>query len=181
MAPMAWQRFWAVVVVMGLAACASPADPTSTPAGATMQLTSAAFADGGPIPAKYTCDGDDVSPPLAWTDVPEGTRAFALIVTDPDAGDFVHWVLTAIPGETRELPEGEGDAIGVPGQTSFGDAGWGGPCPPSGEHRYVFELLALSEPPESQPGVAFDADAVRSMTEGRTLARGELTGTYARR
>jgi len=183
---MAWRHLGLVVLGIGLAAC-SLADRSTvdvqeaTPEGPIMLLTSSAFADGGPIPAMYTCDGDDVSPPLAWTDVPPDTRAFALIVSDPDAGGFVHWVLTAIPGDARELAEGEGDATGVPGQTSFGDVGWGGPCPPSGEHRYVFELLALSEPLELGSGVVFDAAAARSMAEGRTLARGELTGTYARR
>lgn len=184
---MAWRQLWAVVVLgIGLAACSfaeqSMVDvQEATPEGPIMQLTSSAFADGGPIPAVHTCDGGDISPPLTWTDVPPETRALALIVTDPDAGGFVHWVLTAIPGDVRELAEGQGDAIGVAGQTSFGDVGWGGPCPPSGEHRYVFELLALSEPLEHESGIVFDADTVRSLAEGRTLARGELTGTYARR
>jgi Raf kinase inhibitor-like YbhB/YbcL family protein len=183
---MALRHLGLVVLGIALAAC-SFADRSvvdvqeATPEGPIMLLTSAAFDDGGPIPAKYTCDGDDVSPPLAWTDVPPDTRAFALIVTDPDAGGFVHWVLTDIPGDARELAEGQGDTTGVAGRTSFSDVGWGGPCPPSGEHRYVFELLALSEPLVQDPGVVLDAAAVRSMAEGRTLARGELTGTYARR
>jgi Raf kinase inhibitor-like YbhB/YbcL family protein len=149
------------------------------PSPDAMRLTSSAFADGGAIPEDYTCDGGDVSPPLAWERVPEGVHAFALIVTDPDAGGFVHWVLYGIPGDVRELPEGEGDAIGTPGRNGFGGEGWGGPCPPSGEHRYVFELLALSEPVRVDGGPT--ADGVRSVAEGATLARAELTGVYSRR
>jgi Raf kinase inhibitor-like YbhB/YbcL family protein len=142
----------------------------------TMELTSSSFGDGEAIPAQHTCDGDDVSPPLAWSDAPDGTAAFVLIVVDPDAAGFVHWLLTDIPGDARELPEGEGDAIGRPGPNDFGRPGWGGPCPPSGEHRYEFTLYALPEPIEN----ATDADAVRSQAEEVALARATLTGRYSR-
>ena len=142
-----------------------------------MELTSTSFAEGGSIPTEHTCDGADTSPPLAWSGVPDGTESFALIVDDPDAGGFVHWVLTGIPGDTRDLPAGEGDAIGTPGPTSFGRTGWGGPCPPSGEHRYVFTLYALAEPVPD----ASSADAVRSHAEGAALGRATLTGVYSRR
>ena len=141
-----------------------------------MQLTSSSFADGEAIPAKHTCDGADISPPLAWSDVPDGAASFALIVDDPDAGGFVHWALTDIPGSARELPEGEGDSIGTPGPNDFGRTGWGGPCPP-GEHHYAFTLYAL---PEAIIG-ATDADAVRTAAERSALGRATLTGTYARR
>jgi Raf kinase inhibitor-like YbhB/YbcL family protein len=168
-------------VGIGLAGCTllSSQEESIVPDAETMRLTSPAFTDGGAIPEDYTCDGGDLSPPLAWEGVPEGVHSFALIVTDPDAGGFVHWVLAGIPADVRELPEGEGDAIGRPGRNGFGGEGWGGPCPPSGEHRYAFELLALSEPlrGESAPNV----DRVRSVAEGATLARAELTGVYARR
>jgi Raf kinase inhibitor-like YbhB/YbcL family protein len=169
-----------VVVGIGLAACtAASSQEASTMAGiANMTLTSPAFENGGPIPATYTCDGEDRSPPLRWEGVPDGTQAFALIVTDPDAGGFVHWLLTDIPGDRRELPEGEGDAIGVPGPMSFGRTGWGGPCPPGGEHRYTFTLYALSE--ALGLGGSADAAAVRSTAEELTLGVGELTGVYAR-
>lgn len=146
--------------------------------GGQMRLTSEAFEDGGSIPATYTCDGDDTSPPLAWDEVPEGTAAFALIVEDPDARDFVHWVLADIPGDEGGLPEGEGDSIGVPGRNSFGRTGWGGPCPPRGEHRYVFTLYALSAPLELS-GEA-DAAAVRDAMDGKVLAEARLTGVYTR-
>lgn len=144
----------------------------------SMQLTSPAFAEGGEIPAKYGCSGEDVSPPLAWTDVPEEVDSFVLIVTDPDAGGFVHWVLTDIPGHVRELPEGSGDNAGIPGRNGFGRTGWGGPCPPSGVHRYVFELLAVAEP--LVLGGEPTESRVRGAAEGRTVARAELSGTYSR-
>ena len=141
----------------------------------TMELTSSSFGQGEPIPAKHTCDGADTSPPLAWSDVPGGTASFALIVDDPDARGFVHWVLTDIPGDARELPEGEGDSIGMPGPNDFGRTGWGGPCPP-GEHRYVFTLYALPEPISG----ANEAAAVRTAAEVSALARATLRGVYAR-
>jgi Raf kinase inhibitor-like YbhB/YbcL family protein len=169
----------ALALGIGLAACSSPSSEEASSMADAMQLTSPAFTDGGAIPQEYTCDGGDVSPPLAWDGVPEGTDSFALIVTDPDAGGFVHWVLVDIPGDVRELAEGEGDRVGRPGRNGFGGTGWGGPCPPSGQHRYVFELLALSRPLEIAGEVS--ADRVRSAAAGATLARGELTGVYARR
>ena len=137
-----------------------------------MELTSAAFDDGGPIPARYTCDAEDVSPPLRWSGAPDGTTGFALIVDDPDARGFVHWVLADIPGDVTELGEGEGDSVGTPGVNDFGRSGWGGPCPPRGEHRYVFTLYALSEPLGLGSGAS--ADAVRRALEGRVLGEATL-------
>jgi Raf kinase inhibitor-like YbhB/YbcL family protein len=141
-----------------------------------MKLSSPAFTDGGPIPARFTCDGKDVSPPLAWDDVPEGTRAFALVVQDLDAHDFVHWLLSNIPGDLHELPEGQGDTIGTPGATSFRKTGWGGPCPPSGEHRYVFTLYALSAPLDATGTL----DEVLDGVDRVGLGRAQLTGVYSR-
>lgn len=143
-----------------------------------MRLTSPAFADGGAIPSKHTCDGEDVSPPLAWSDAPDATQAYVLVVEDPDARNFVHWLLTDIPADTTELPEGQGDRIGRPGPNDFRTTGWGGPCPPSGEHRYVFTLYAVSEPIGIGDGASV-RDA-RSAMEGRVLAEATLTGRYAR-
>jgi Raf kinase inhibitor-like YbhB/YbcL family protein len=177
----AW-RFAAWLVGIGLAACTSTSSPEVSAMNrigtTTMTLHSPAFEDGGPIPTKYTCDGEDVSPPLAWEHVPEGTQAFALLVTDPDARDFIHWVLTDIPGDVHELPEGRGDAIGVPGATSFGPVGWSGPCPPSGTHHYLFTLFALPEP--LGLGGAAGAEALRNAARMNALASVELTGIYAR-
>ena len=143
-----------------------------------MQITSDAFDEGGIIPADYTCDGADTSPQLAWTDVPDGVDSLALIVDDPDAGGFVHWVLTGIGADVQELPIGDGDSIGTPGRNDFGRIGWGGPCPPSGQHRYRFMLYALSSPIE----IAGEADAiaVRDAIRDLVLAEATLTGVYAR-
>jgi len=166
----------AALVAPVLAGCGGA--PGTTQEDSTMQLTSSAFAGGEPIPARHTCDGDDISPPLAWEGAPDGTAAFVLVVHDPDAGDFVHWLLTDIPGDATELAEGEGDAIGTAGPNDFGRTGWGGPCPPSGEHRYVFTLSALSGPIEVGP--AADADAARQAMSDRVLATATLTGVYER-
>jgi Raf kinase inhibitor-like YbhB/YbcL family protein len=168
----------AVIAVAVLAAC-SPAEPDSNQEAevTTMLLTSGSFDDGGTIPSRHTCDEADISPPLAWSDVPDGTQSFALIVEDPDARGFVHWLLINVPGATRELPEGEGDAIGTPEPNDFGRSGWGGPCPPSGQHRYVFTLYALPAPIVN----GTDADTVRDQAEASALARATLTGVYERR
>lgn len=167
----------AVVVAWAIVAACSTAGPTTPQTEVTtMELTSGSFGEGEPIPPQHTCDGADTSPPLAWSGVPDGTDSFALIVDDPDARGFVHWVLTGIPGDVRELPEGEGDSIGTPGPNDFGRTGWGGPCPP-GEHRYVFTLYALPEPTSG----ASDANAVRSHAEEAALAQTTLTGVYSRR
>jgi Raf kinase inhibitor-like YbhB/YbcL family protein len=141
-----------------------------------MKLTSSAFTEGTSIPSRYTCDGENVSPPLAWSDVPDGTAAFVLTVQDPDARDFVHWLLSNIPGDLRELPEGQGDAIGTPGVNNFRATGWGGPCPPSGEHRYVFTMYALS-------GTVAATDSLQQVLDGVEaveLGRAALTGVYRR-
>jgi Raf kinase inhibitor-like YbhB/YbcL family protein len=143
-----------------------------------MNLRSSAFEEGGSIPRQYTCDGGDTSPPLEWDDVPGGTGAFALIVYDPDARGWIHWVLVDIPGDVRELGEGAGDSVGTPGRNDFGRTGWGGPCPPSGEHRYAFTLYALAAP--LGLGDAPSAVAVRAAVGGRSLAEARLTGVYAR-
>lgn len=164
------------IAVLVLAGCSGPAP--GTPEETTMELTSETFGEGGSIPVQHTCDGDNISPPLAWDDVPEGAAAFVLVVEDPDAGGFVHWLLTDIPGDSRELPEGAGDAIGMPGHNDFGLSGWGGPCPPSGEHRYVFTLYALSEPIQIEPDAS--SQAVREAIAHRLIGEAQLTGVYAR-
>jgi Raf kinase inhibitor-like YbhB/YbcL family protein len=160
----------AVFLIAVLAAC-------SAPEVTTMELTSSSFAEGASIPSEHTCDGADTSPPLKWSAVPDGTESFALIVDDPDARGFVHWVLTDIPADARELQAGEGDSIGTPGPNSFGRTGWAGPCPPSGEHHYVFTLYALP----GEVAVGTDADAVRGAAEAAALGRATLTGVYSRR
>ncbi len=146
-----------------------------------MTLTSPAFADGAAIPANYTCDGTDGSPPLHIANVPAGTKSLALIVDDPDApvGIWVHWVVWDIPPQTREIGEDRLPAGARQGKNDWKRNGYGGPCPPSGTHRYFFRLYALDAAP------AVGADATKKELEramaGHILARAELKGTYRRR
>ncbi|MGQ9732629.1 MAG: YbhB/YbcL family Raf kinase inhibitor-like protein [Candidatus Zipacnadales bacterium] len=155
---------------------------------ATWKLTSTAFEDGQPIPPIYTADGDDISPPLAWTDPPQGTVELALICEDPDApaGTWVHWVLYGLPADTRELPEGVptekvlsdlGEA--KQGTNDFKKIGYGGPAPPAGSpHHYHFTLYALSDEVELKEGAT--ATELRTAMQGSVLAKVELVGTYSR-
>lgn len=153
----------------------------------TLQVTSSAFAAGGTIPRKYTADGPDVSPALAWGDVPAETKSFALICDDPDAprgGTWVHWVIWGLPAETRALAENVPNDATLPsgakqGKNDFGRLGYGGPAPPRGPaHRYFFKLYALDSVPDLKPG-ATKADLERAMN-GHVLAQGELMGKYGR-
>ena len=144
-----------------------------------MKLESSAFENNGEIPRKYTCDGEDISPPLAISEVPENARTLVLIVDDPDApaGDWVHWVVFNIPASTREIAEASAPA-GALGATDFGRPGWGGPCPPSGTHRYFFKLYALDTELE-QESTATKAELETAMA-GHILDRAQLMGTYKR-
>jgi Raf kinase inhibitor-like YbhB/YbcL family protein len=164
---------------IGLAACMGIDEETQTMVTTTqLLLRSDAFEEGGNIPSRYSCDGENVNPPMEWSGVPSGTQAFALIVHDPDAGGFIHWVLADIPGDSTSLGEGRGDSVGVPGRNDFGNSGWGGPCPPSGEHRYVFNLYALSEP--LRIAGTPPASAVLRAMQGRVLGEAQLMGVYTR-
>ena len=147
----------------------------------TFELTSVAFAAGEPIPAKYTCDGANVSPPLAWSDAPPGTQSLALIMDDPDApaGTWDHWLLFNIPANVRNLPEQAGAPAGsVDGKNGWGRTGYGGPCPPRGTHRYFFKLYALAAKLDLPAG-ANKSQLLRAM-KTHILAQAELMGTYAR-
>lgn len=144
-----------------------------------MELTSAAFADGEPIPARHTCDGDDLSPPLAWTAPPEGTVGLALCLDDPDAGryPFTHWLAWGLPPTAGSL--GEGEAAPGEGRNDFGAPGYRGPCPPPGKpHRYLFRLYALDAEPNLGPSdrrLSFDA-----ALDGHVLATAHLAGLAQR-
>jgi Raf kinase inhibitor-like YbhB/YbcL family protein len=149
------------------------------------EVTSDAFAQGEPVPVKYTCDGEDLSPPLDWRDPPEGTRSFALISDDPDApvGTWVHWVLFNLPAETRSLPEAIPSDAELPGggrhgQNSWRRLGYGGPCPPSGTHRYFFKLYALDTILDLEAGA--DKQQVLKAMDGHILAQVEVMGVYSR-
>ena len=154
--------------------------------GKTMKLTSSAFEDGGKIPAKYTCDGANISPPLTWENPPEGTKTLALISDDPDApvGIWIHWVIfnlepklgglaEAVPTE-RTLAHGAKQGI-----NDFRKIGYGGPCPPGGTHRYFFKLYALDTKLELNPGIT-KSDLLKAM-KGHVLEECQLMGTYRRR
>jgi Raf kinase inhibitor-like YbhB/YbcL family protein len=146
-------------------------------------LKSHGFKAQGAIPSKYTCDGKDISPPLSWTGVPHGAKSFALICDDPDAPlkTWVHWVYFDIPPSENNLPEGispdENPAPGgTHGMNSFGKLGYGGPCPPSGTHRYFFKLYALDTALGLDPGIS-KKELLKAM-EGHILGQTELMGTY---
>lgn len=145
-----------------------------------VQLTSTAFGDGEPIPKRHSCDGENLSPPLAWRSLPEGTRSLALIVHDPDApsGDFTHWLAWNIDPEPGELAEG----ARTPGQglSGRGEAGYMGPCPPPGHgaHRYFHRLYALDAELDLEAGAG--RERLEGAIDGHVLGEARLIGTYER-
>jgi Raf kinase inhibitor-like YbhB/YbcL family protein len=146
----------------------------------TLQMTSTVFTSGSMIPKKYSCDAENVSPPLSWTGVPQGTKSLALIVDDPDApvGIWVHWVLYDMPSDLSGLPEGVKN-VGIDGYNDFGKTGYGGPCPPKGSaHRYFFKLYALDSLLNLKPGAS--KREVEKVMQSHILAQGQLVGKYAR-
>ena len=153
--------------------------------GKVMEIKSPAFEQGAMIPKMYTCDGADVSPPLEWSSVPEGTKSFALICDDPDApmGTWVHWVVYDLPGSVKKLPENippertlaDGGKQGI---TDFHRIGYGGPCPPGGIHRYFFKLYALDTTVNLDPGAT--KDQLLGAMQGHILSEAELMGKYRR-
>lgn len=150
-------------------------------------LSSTAFESGATIPARFTCDGEDISPPLRWTGAPGGTTAYALIVDDPDAprGDFIHWVLYNLPGTASDLPENlpkveNLDDGAMQGRNGFNRMGFGGPCPPPGPaHRYQFTLYALRSDVEMPAGAT--ASELESAMRNLILEQTQMIATYARR
>jgi Raf kinase inhibitor-like YbhB/YbcL family protein len=152
-----------------------------------MTLTSSAFSHFGKIPRKYTCDGEDISPPLSWSNIPQGAKSLVLIVDDPDAPDprapkmtWVHWVLYNLPPDVQGLPEG---VTQLPAGTQEGlndwkRTGYGGPCPPVGEHRYFFKLYALDTllPDLGHP----TKRQLEQAMQGHILEETALVGTYSR-
>ncbi len=150
-----------------------------------LKVESSAFQYGGTIPVKYTCDGEDISPPLKWSQGPAGTKCYAIIADDPDApmGTWVHWVIYNIPADVTELPEG------VPPQKVLGDGslqgvndfrriGYGGPCPPGGTHRYYFKVYALDTEVDAVPGLT--KRQLLKKIEKHIIAKGEIMGKYSR-
>ena len=173
-----------VAAALALGACGDDTvSGPAPPAPQRLKLSSVAFRDGEPIPSRYTCDGQGASPPLAWSGVPRAAKELALLMEDPDApnGTFVHWTAWGIDPSTKGLPEGADGGVLTVGKNSFGDARYGGPCPPEGDdpHRYVFTVYALSGPLGLEE--AAGPDDVREAIGKIALAKGTLTGTYGRR
>jgi Raf kinase inhibitor-like YbhB/YbcL family protein len=182
-----------LLLAIGLFGCAgrlqpSTQNPPPSPAqekSSGIQLTSAAFKEGQPIPRQYTCDGVNISPPLEWSGMPKTAKTVAIIADDPDApaGTWVHWVVYNLPAEVigmvENLPASDNlKAGGFQGKNDFEKIGYGGPCPPSGSHRYFFKLYALDTELPLKAG-ATKADVEKAMA-GHILSQGQLMGTYGR-
>jgi Raf kinase inhibitor-like YbhB/YbcL family protein len=148
--------------------------------GANMKITSSAFQEGGNIPSKFTCDGGDTSPPLQIAEVPSGAKSLALVVDYPDepSGVFTHWIVWNISPQTDTIAEGV-TPKGVHGKNDFGKAGYGGPCPPSGTHRYYFKIFALDRELDLPPGTK--RSQLDAAMKGHVVAQGELMGRYSRK
>jgi len=163
--------------------------PTISPEGEptlSISITSAAFSEGESIPIKYTCYGEDVSPPLDWSGIPDGTQSLVLIADDPDApiGTWVHWVVFNIPTSLKGLPEGIEknevvEGVGTQGNNDSRKIGYNGPCPPKGKpHRYFFKLYALDATLDLMAGAG--KNELEKAMESHILAQGQLIGTYGR-
>jgi len=142
--------------------------------GDNMQLTSSAFKHKEMVPRKFTCQGEDVNPDLSWADVPEGTKSFALIMDDPDApvGTWIHWLVKDIPSDITSIAENS--VLGKEVSNSFGRPGWGGPCPPTGVHRYFFKLYAL----DVETLDADNSDDFYKQVEEHKIEEAVLMGNY---
>jgi hypothetical protein len=183
------QKIWCLLIVFFLPCSFEGKNQTQslTTGGKTMEIkmTSPAFEEGSMIPRKYTCDGPNISPPLAWSSVPEGTKSLALICDDPDApmGTWVHWVLFNLPPDTKELHENiplrrELENGAKQGMNDFRKIGYGGPCPPGGTHRYFFKIYALDMVLNLEAGAT--KSQLLTAVKGRILAEGQLMGRYKR-
>ncbi len=179
-------KVFASILTLCIALMSSGEGQAAVKGGKKMELKSAAFSQGGAIPPKFTCDGQDVSPALSWSAGPTGTQSFALIAEDPDApmGTWTHWVIWNIPASERALPEKMSAdkqlANGaVQGTSSFKKIGYGGPCPPGGTHRYFFKLFALDKKLSLNPGAR--KEEVLKEIKGHVLGEAQLMGTYTRK
>ena len=176
---------FSLILTMAVA-CGSNIPPPAEEGEMTLSLSSTAFKAGERIPVSYTCDGQDISPPLEWSEPPMGTRAFALIVDDPDApgGVFTHWVIFNLSSDSRKLAEATPAQAqlspgALQGKNDFGRIGYSGPCPPVGRpHHYQFNLYALDQTLNSKAGIS--RKELISAMAGHILAQGQLTGIYQR-
>lgn len=167
-----------ILCLLGLAAVAYFRRPVPSVRYAPLYVSTAAFADHGAIPKLYTCDGQNVNPPLTWSGVPASAKSIVLIVDDPDAplGTYTHWVVFNIQPTVRNIEEGT--APGMEGKTSFGKIGYGGPCPPTGTHRYFFKVYALDS--ELKLPTGSSRKEVEEAMITHVVAFGETVGTYAK-
>lgn len=169
----------AVLSTSALVDSTAGAQPALETQDLRLEVTSPAFTENGPIPTEFTCDGAKISPPLQWSGVPKGTESIAILAEDPDApgGTFTHWLVTGLPPTQTSLRAGAALPPGaVSSRNGKGFAGYTGPCPPSGEHRYRFHVYALDtkiQPPQKRTGFL-------ESIQGHVLAEGQLTGTYQR-
>jgi Raf kinase inhibitor-like YbhB/YbcL family protein len=174
----------AMIGWLWLAACTTPmigsAQTRTAPGAASLKVTSSAFSDGGKIPRKYTCDDSNVSPPLHVENLPKAVKSLALIVDDPDAPGrtWTHWLLWNIDPKATEIRENSAPLNAVQGTSDFGSARYGGPCPPSGSHRYYFKAYAL-DATLSLPSSAKKIALEKAMA-GHIIAQGSLMGTFSR-
>lgn len=172
----------AALVLTATAGCGSDDEPTAdadTPP-ASIAVSSNDLTDGGTVPADFTCDGDEVSPQLAWDAVPDDAAVLALVVDDPDApsGTFTHWVVLDIPTTTSATNRGEVPAGGTVGLNSAGEASYAGMCPPDGSHDYRFTVFALDAPTGLESGASVE-DAMAAVNE-HVVAFGRITASYSR-
>lgn len=184
-----WVALWLTlltIITAGAVSCA-PTEPTLPDEGEmTLSLSSPIFQEGEDIPIEYTCDGQDISPPLTWGEPPTETQAFALIMDDPDApgGVFTHWLVFNLPADSRELaeavpPDNELASGALQGKNDFDKIGYGGPCPPPGPaHHYRFTIYTLDQPLDLMAGAS--RTQVINAIMGHILARGQLIGMYQR-
>jgi hypothetical protein len=176
----------AILPVLLICSCDETEVASPRPQGGNkmdIKITSSAFENECIIPAKYTCDGVDISPPLQWEGIPEGAESIALICDDPDApmGTFVHWVVFNLPADATQLDENVPSEKTLPngakqGTSEFGKIGYGGPCPPSGTHRYFFKMYALDAQVDLEAG-ASKSELLKAM-DGHIVAQGQLMGKY---
>lgn len=188
---MKWHGIGPALTLIALASCGASNQAANQVQGernvenaplTKFDLTASAFQNGGAIPAEFTCDGTNQSPPLQWGEPPAGTKSFALVIYDPDApsGMFRHWGVFDIPASTRSIAQGQ--RIGTDVSNDFGKPGYGGPCPPKGHgpHHYHFKLFALDTDKLGLPPTAGIAD-VENAAGRHALGQAELIGTYERR
>ncbi len=174
---------FAILILSACGGTASTPGPAADQAAgaADLHLSSQSFSADGEMPLAYACaryGGSDLSPQLSWDTPPVGTHSLALTAVDPDANGFVHWVVYNIPADVQAAAEGQIPEGAAHGKNSFGEQAFGGPCPPSGTHHYVFQVYALDNTPDLEPGASLSQ--LHDAMDGHVLAQSQLTGTFTK-